>query len=86
MQKIFVKLSIHGRKWLRAKYVPFIVARNSEGQEWRIKKEPEGFIFRNTRDNTGIFGCSKTLEELILNALTRVSGITVSVEAGDNEI
>ena len=81
MQTISVKISIHGRKWLRAKYAAFIVARcESEGQEWRIKKEPEGFIFRNTRDNTGIYGHSKTVDELVLNALTKVSGITIIVE------
>ena len=82
MQTISIKLSIRGRKWLRSKYAPFIVARSeSEGQEWRIKKEPEGFIFRNTRDNTGIYGHSSNVEELVLNALTKVSGINMSFEA-----
>jgi hypothetical protein len=37
--------------------------------EWRIKREPEGYIFRSTTGSSGINGHHKTIRSLVLNTL-----------------
>ena len=79
--EIKIKTQLIGKRFLREKYQSRLVARDSVGNEWRVKKEPEGFIFRHIGDNTGIYGHSDTLETLVLNALTKVVGIQIVVES-----
>lgn len=77
---IELRKTIIGKRYLTDANLSRIVAKDDEGNEWRIKKERNGYIFRHIRDNTGISGFSDSIETLVLNALTRVSGVNVYVE------
>lgn len=78
--EIKIRTQLIGKRFLREKYQSRLVARDIAGNEWRVKAEPEGFIFRHVGNNTGIYGHSETLETLVLNALTKVSDIQIVVE------
>lgn len=78
-KEIKVKTQLVGKRYLSEKYQSRIIAKDIQGNEWRIKKEAQGFIFRHVENNTGIYGYSETIHDLVCNALTRVSGISVYV-------
>lgn len=49
-------------------------------QVWRLKKEPEGYIFREVRNNQGICGHRKTVRAQVAAVLVGGYGINVEVE------
>ncbi len=50
-------------------------------QTWRVKKEPEGFIFREVTNGQGISGHHPTVRRLVVSALLiPTAGIVVEVE------
>lgn len=48
-------------------------------QRWAVKKEPEGFIFREVTNNSGTCGHHPTVRALVQATLTRTFGIIVEV-------
>lgn len=50
-------------------------------EKWRVRKEPEGYIFREVRFNSGINGHHRSLRRLIVSTLISASPhITIHVE------
>lgn len=48
-------------------------------QRWVVKKEPEGYIFREVSHNGGTCGHHPTVRALVQATLTRTFGIVVEV-------
>lgn len=48
-------------------------------QRWKIKKQPEGFIFCEVGSGSGTCGHHKTVRALVANTLMRCPGIVVEV-------
>ena len=48
-------------------------------QRWAVKKEPEGYIFREVSHNGGTCGHHPTVRALVEATLTRTFGIVVEV-------
>ena len=81
MKKIIkIRSQLIGKRYLTENNQSRIVARDNDGNEWRIRKEPEGYIFRHTAMNAGIYGFSDSIPGLVFNALTKVTGIEISIE------
>lgn len=52
-------------------------------QRWTIKKEPEGFIFREVTHNGGLCGHADNVRQLVIKTLCGLCGEHIIVEVED---
>lgn len=89
MKQIKAHIKLDGGKYLSAKNKDKIIARCTEPtdrmgnrdtkgeqyfQKWVIKKEKEGYIFREVSHNGGIGGHAATVRQLVIHALLGIYG------------
>lgn len=52
-------------------------------QRWTVKKEPEGFIFREVTHNGGLCGHADNVRQLVIKTLCGLCGEHIIVEVED---